>query len=82
MRALSIMSFVVLGLCAGCADQNGASVAQTGTCAHPSVQVSLVPLPCQRTSGWPSGLVITNPDGGGPQVELWGPPVWANGAGG
>jgi hypothetical protein len=82
MRVLSLVSFVVLGLCAGCADPSGPLVTQTGSCVAPSVQVSLVPLPCQRTSGWPSGLIVTNPGGGGPQVELWGPPSWVNGASG
>jgi hypothetical protein len=83
MRVRSPSLLIALGLCTGCANPNGLgpSAIQTGSCLSPSKQVSLVTLPCERTDGWPPGIVVTNPDGGGPQVEIWGPPSWSGGDG-
>jgi hypothetical protein len=38
-------------------------------------------LPCSSVGGFPPGTVITNPDGNGPQVILWGPPSYGGGGG-
>jgi hypothetical protein len=83
MRALSFASIIALGLLAGCAGPNGlqSSLSQNGNCTG-RTQASLTPIPCAPASWPPAGMVVTNPGGGGPQVELWGPPGWAGGGAG
>lgn len=83
MRALSLVAFVALGFCAGCAGTNGLlpTSASNGACAGGSQQASLAPLPCGH-GGWPRGTVYTHPNGDGPQVEIWGPPSWSGGGAG
>jgi hypothetical protein len=83
MRALSFASILALGLCAGCAGPNGlpSSFSQNASCTG-RTQASLAPVPCTTASWPPAGMVVTNPDGGGPQVELWGPPSWSGGGAG
>jgi hypothetical protein len=84
MRALSLVSLIALGLCAGCTaptDSQSASV-QGGRCASGSQQASMAPIACAPAGRLPAGLVYTHPNGNGPQVELWGPPSWSGGGSG
>ncbi len=80
MRALLLMSFVALALCAGCVAPS--DFAHSGICASETQQASLKPVACAPT-GWRShGTVYTHPNGDGPQVEIWGPPSWSGGGAG
>ena len=84
MRALSLAAFVALGFCAGCAGPNGwtPTSVSNDTCSAGSQQASLSPIACSH-AGWPPrGTVITNANGNGPHVEIFGPPSWSGGGGG
>ena len=77
MRTISVVSILLLGVCAGCAntDDSTSAVGQnTGSATGQSQQASLKPL-APSEPGWPPpGTVFTHPHGGGAQVEMWGPP--------
>jgi hypothetical protein len=80
-KALPVAAFVALGLCAGCAGPiDPPAGASAGSCLGLIQQAGQTPLNC---GGWPPrGEVVTNPNGHGPQIELWGPPGGGGSAGG
>jgi hypothetical protein len=72
MRNLLLPSLFALALCGGCA---GTSDTRQSVACPPSVVASAAaPVSC-GPHGWPDGGVVTNRNGDGPHVDLWGPPT-------
>ena len=74
MRIMMFPALATIGLCAGCA-ANTASPQAYG-CPQDVVASAVAPVSCGPT-GWANGGVVTNRNGNGPHVELWGPPTTA-----
>jgi hypothetical protein len=74
MRSLRFPAFLAVALCAGCADTSG--MQQSASCPSSVTASAVAPVSC-GPNGWPNGGVVTNRDGNGPRVELWGPPTTA-----
>ncbi len=72
MRNLFVPALLAVALCAGCADTLGPQ--QAAACPPSVVASSVAPVSC-GPNGWANGGVVTNRDGNGPRVELWGPPT-------
>jgi hypothetical protein len=72
MRVLLFPSLFALALCTGCADP--VAVQQASGCASSAGSWDAAPVSCGPT-GWQNGGVVTNRNGNGPHVEIWGPPT-------
>jgi hypothetical protein len=72
MRLILFPALAALALCTGCAAAPGTQ--QSASCPPSIVASAAAPVSC-GANGWSNGGVVTNRDGNGPRVELWGPPT-------
>jgi len=72
LSSVCLASLFAVGLCAGC---TAISATEQSTGCPASVTASAIaPVSCGR-NGWQNGGVVTNRNGNGPHVEVWGPPT-------
>jgi hypothetical protein len=78
------MLVALLGLCAGCASlqRPPSNVASLDTACVGRMLQTPDGQPCAPQDRFPPGVVITHPNGNGPQVVLWGPPDATGGSAG